>query len=63
MANVVISPIGELGFQDTRMVINGGATGDLTQRLYDAIAAIQYGATNDAHGWMRPVRVFESVDA
>ena len=60
---VVISPIGELGFQDTRMVINGGATGDLTQRLYDAIAAIQYGATNDAHGWMRPVRVFESVDA
>ena len=60
---VVISPIGELGFRGTRMVINGGTTGELTQRLYDAIASIQYGATNDAHGWMRLVRTRESVEA
>jgi branched-chain amino acid aminotransferase len=23
----------------------------LTQKLYDAIVGIQYGETNDAHGW------------
>jgi branched-chain amino acid aminotransferase len=51
----VISPVGELGYQGTRMAINGGAIGDLTQRLYDAITAIQYGATNDPHGWMSMV--------
>ena len=54
---VVISPIGELGFHEARMVIGGGGTGELTRRLYDAIAAIQYGESNDAHGWMVPVSV------
>ena len=47
----VISPVGELGYGDARMTINGGAIGDLTQRLYDAITAIQYGTTNDPHAW------------
>jgi branched-chain amino acid aminotransferase len=47
----VISPVGELGYAGARMQINGGAIGELTQRLYDAITAIQYGATNDPHGW------------
>jgi branched-chain amino acid aminotransferase len=51
----VISPVGELGYGGVRMTINGGAIGDLTQRLYDAITAIQYGATNDPHGWMSGV--------
>jgi branched-chain amino acid aminotransferase len=48
----VISPVGELGYAGNRMQINGGRIGELTQRLYDAIIAIQYGATNDPHGWM-----------
>ena len=52
---VVISPVGELGYRGHDMVINGGATGDLTRRLYDAIASIQYGETNDPHGWMSRV--------
>ena len=52
----VISPVGELGYRGSRMTINGGQTGELTQRLYEAITAIQYGATNDAHGWLTPVR-------
>ena len=60
---VVISPIGELGFHEARMVINGGVTGELTQRLYDTIAAIQYGATNDLHGWMSAVPVREYAAA
>ena len=52
----VVSPVGELGFRDKKIVINGGKTGPLTQRLYDAIVAIQYGETNDAHGWTQAVK-------
>jgi branched-chain amino acid aminotransferase len=47
----VISPVGELAYQSERMVINGGRIGPLTQRLYDAIVAIQYGTAPDPHGW------------
>src|SRR5579875_2367032 len=54
----VVSPVGELGYKDERIVINGGKTGPLTQKLYDTIVAIQYGDTNDAHGWTVPLRAF-----
>src|SRR5437867_12760640 len=47
----VISPVGELAFQRERIVVNGGRIGDLTQRLYDTIVAIQYGAAPDTRGW------------
>jgi branched-chain amino acid aminotransferase len=47
----VISPVGELAFKGERMVINQGRIGPLTQRLYDAIVAIQYGTAPDPHGW------------
>jgi branched-chain amino acid aminotransferase len=48
----VISPVGELGYQGRRIEINGGRIGELTQRLYDALVAIQYGTAPDPHGWM-----------
>ena len=51
----VISPVGELAYQGERIVINGGRIGELTQRLYDAIVAIQYGTVPDTHGWTVPV--------
>jgi branched-chain amino acid aminotransferase len=51
----VVSPVGELGYKDRRLVINGGKTGALTKQLYDAIVAIQYGETNDPHGWTEVV--------
>ena len=47
----VISPVGELGYKGERYVINGGKTGALTQKLYDTIVGIQYGTSNDPHGW------------
>ena len=47
----VISPVGELAYKGERMVIGGGATGPLTQRLYDAIVGIQYGQAPDPDGW------------
>jgi branched-chain amino acid aminotransferase len=51
----VVSPVGELGYKDQKITINGGKTGPLTQKLYDAIVAIQYGRSNDPHGWTAPV--------
>ena len=51
----VISPVGELGYGGERLVINGGGIGPLTRRLYDTVTAIQYGETNDTHGWTRLV--------
>jgi branched-chain amino acid aminotransferase len=51
----VISPVGELGYKGEKYVINSGRTGELTQKLYDTIVGIQYGTSNDAHGWAKPV--------
>jgi branched-chain amino acid aminotransferase len=51
----VISPVGELGYKGERYVINGGQTGALTQKLYDTIVGIQYGTSNDPHGWSKPI--------
>ena len=55
----VVSPVGELGFRDERVTINGGQTGPLTQKLYDAIVAIQYAESPDPHGWTESLRPFQ----
>ncbi|TDH63638.1 branched-chain amino acid aminotransferase [Dankookia rubra] len=47
----VVSPVGTLGYKGEDVTINGGETGELTRKLYDSIVGIQYGRTNDAHGW------------
>jgi branched-chain amino acid aminotransferase len=47
----VISPVGELAYEGTKITINGGRIGELTQRLYDSIVAIQYATAPDTHGW------------
>ena len=51
----VISPVGELSYKGESIAINGGRTGELTQRLYDEITGIQYGTLPDRFGWMMPV--------
>jgi len=48
----VVSPVGRLGYKGKDITIAGGKTGPLTQKLYDAITAIQYGTAPDPHGWM-----------
>jgi branched-chain amino acid aminotransferase len=53
----VVSPVGVLGHKGRQVTINGGETGELTRRLYDAVVGIQYGRTNDAHGWTSVVPV------
>jgi branched-chain amino acid aminotransferase len=47
----VVSPVGTLGYRGEDVLINGGQTGELTQRLYDSIVGIQYGRSNDPYGW------------
>jgi len=53
----VVSPVGTLGYKGEDVVINGGLTGELTQKLYDAIVGIQYGRSNDPHEWTSVVPV------
>jgi branched-chain amino acid aminotransferase len=48
----VISPIGTLGWNGEDMIINRGEIGELSQKLYDSIASIQYGKSDDKFGWI-----------
>ncbi|WP_281888526.1 branched-chain amino acid aminotransferase [Paenibacillus sp. YYML68] len=47
----VISPIGELLWQEQKLVINGGETGELSAKLYDTLTGIQKGSLEDSFGW------------
>ena len=51
----VISPIGEMGWEDRHVVVNGGKIGPLAQRLYDTLTGIQWGKLPDTKGWIVPV--------
>ena len=48
----VISPIGELFYNEESMVINNGETGDISKKLYDTLTGIQTGAVEDIFGWV-----------
>ena len=48
----VISPVGEIGFQEQVIPVADGKTGPLAQRLYDEITGIQYGVKKDPFGWV-----------
>jgi branched-chain amino acid aminotransferase len=54
----VVSPVGEFGYGGQRIKVADGRMGPLTQRLYDAITAIQYGEAPDPHGWAAKVPRF-----
>jgi len=36
-------------------VVNGGAHGEISRRLFDEITGIQYGEIPDRYGWVRRV--------
>ena len=52
----VISPVGGLGFQDGELKIGDGKVGEVSQRLFDTLTGIQYGALPDRHGWMSIIK-------
>jgi branched-chain amino acid aminotransferase len=51
----VISPIGELVWEDNHMEINHKKIGEVSQRLYDAITGIQSGIATDQFGWINKI--------
>ena len=52
----VISPIGELCWNDACAVINEGKTGQLSKRIYDTITGIQGGKLKDEFNWTEEVK-------
>jgi branched-chain amino acid aminotransferase len=52
----VINPIGTLMSHGTKVVLNDGKTGAVTQALRNELIGIQYGLRPDQYGWMHPVR-------
>lgn len=47
----VISPVGELRFEDQLLPISGGKIGELSQKLYDTVTGIQLGKIEGPKGW------------
>jgi branched-chain amino acid aminotransferase len=48
----VISPVGSLHYRGKECIINNGKTGELSQRLFDEMQAIQFGKKEDPYGWV-----------
>ena len=51
----VVSPVGELKYEDNVIKINNGEIGKLTQKVYDTITGIQSGKAEDTFGWVTKV--------
>ena len=47
----VISPVGQITYRGEDHIVAGGKMGELSQRLYNEIIAIQYGEKEDPYGW------------
>lgn len=52
----VISPIGELRWKGELFYVNNGETGELSQKLYDALTGIQKGTVEDPFGWIVEIK-------
>ena len=53
----VISPIGELYWNEEKIDINDGKIGTLSQKIYDTMTGIQTGKAEDPFGWRMTVDV------
>ncbi|MCQ2482862.1 MAG: branched-chain amino acid aminotransferase [Clostridia bacterium] len=51
----VVSPVGELKYEDNIIKINNGEIGKLTQKVYDTITGIQSGKVEDTFGWVTKI--------
>jgi branched-chain amino acid aminotransferase len=51
----VISPVGQITFRGEDHIVAGGKMGELSQRLYNEIVAIQYGEKEDPYGWREKI--------
>jgi len=48
----VVSSVGQFTFRDRTVALGQGQTGELTLKLYQTLAGIQYGRLPDTHGWV-----------
>jgi len=51
----VISPVGELKFEEHEIVINNNQIGPIAQLFYDTITGVQKGIVEDKLGWTTKV--------
>lgn len=51
----VISSVGALANDSCNISINNGKTGELTQKLFTEISAIQYGLKEDQYSWIKVI--------
>jgi len=51
----VISPVGQMTYKGKNYVVNHGAMGELSQKLYNEIVAIQYAEKPDPYGWREKI--------
>ena len=51
----VISPVGQITYGGEDHVVAGGKMGELSQKLYNEIVAIQYGEKEDPYGWREKI--------
>ncbi|MEG0566372.1 MAG: aminotransferase class IV, partial [Hungatella sp.] len=47
----VVSPVGELRYEEEKMEIGDGRIGEVTHRIYDTITGIQLGKIEGPKGW------------
>lgn len=52
----VISPIGELQWQDKKITINDRKSGQVSRKLYDTLTGIQTGKLADPYDWITEVK-------
>ncbi|HIQ75617.1 MAG TPA: branched-chain amino acid aminotransferase [Candidatus Cottocaccamicrobium excrementipullorum] len=52
----VVSPVGELRYENEKMPISNNHIGELTQRIYDTITGIQLGRIEGPEGWSVEVK-------
>lgn len=48
----VVSPVGELVYNDEVLTVADGGMGKTTELLYNTLTGIQYGRLEDKFGWM-----------
>ena len=51
----VISPVGQITYKEKDYVIAGGEMGELSEKLYNEIVALQYGEKEDPYGWVERI--------
>lgn len=51
----VISPVGQITYKGKDHIVAGGKMGDLSERLYNEIVAIQYGEKEAPYGWREKI--------